>query len=83
MFINFFFGTKLKQMDQIYVSREFDILSIDNELYYTRYHNLTFLTVEYRHRTLMRIARSLIKIIERFQLINRVVSNDVCFFTHI
>ncbi len=83
MFINFFFGTKLKQMDQIYVSREFDILSMDNELYYTRYHDLTFLTVEYRHRTLMSIARSLIKIIERFQLISRVASNEVCYFTHI
>lgn len=82
MFINFFFGTKLKQMYEIYVSREFDILSMDNELYYTRYHNLTFLTMEYRHRTFMRIPRSLIKIIERFQLIKCVVSNEVCCFTH-
>lgn len=81
MFINFFFGTKLKQMDQIYVSREFDLLSMDNELLYTRYHNLTFLTKEYRHRTFMRIPRSLIKIIEMFQLIKCVVSNQVCCFT--
>lgn len=29
MFINFFFGTKLKQMDQKCVSREFHPLSMD------------------------------------------------------